>query len=92
VKFFRRLVTGLCVFALLGVAIGAPVSAQQDDESEVSVVVVFEDRSNKNPQAIEASGGRVTGGSSVTVAPVLFARYVTLCNADRIINSPHVIL
>ena len=63
----------LCVLVVIGAVVGAPVSAQPADDTGVPVVVVFDDQSAKNPQAIEASGGRVTGGANVDVAPVLFA-------------------
>ena len=62
-----------CVLAVVGAAVGTPVSAQPTDDAGTPVVVVFDDQSAKNPQAIEASGGRVTGGGNVDVAPVLFA-------------------
>lgn len=62
-----------CVLAVVGAAVGTPVSAQPADDTGVPVVVVFDDQSAKNPQAVEASGGRVTGGGNVDVAPVLFA-------------------
>mgnify|MGYP000037495315 FL=1 len=62
-----------CALAVVGAAVGAPVSAQPADDAGVPVVVVFDDQSAKNPQAVEASGGRVTGGGNVDVAPVLFA-------------------
>ena len=69
----RSAVVLLSVLTVVGAAVGAPVSAQQADGPSVPVVVVFDDQSAKDPQAIEASGGRVTGGGNVDVAPVLFA-------------------
>jgi subtilisin family serine protease len=65
-------VVAVCLLAVLAV-VAAPVSAQETDSNDIPVVVVFEDRGAKNPQAIEASGGRVTGGGAIDVAPVLFA-------------------
>lgn len=69
----HKLVVVVCALAMVGTAIAVPVSAQSGSTDRVPVVVVFSDQSAKNPQAITASNGRVTGGSSVDVAPVLFA-------------------
>jgi len=78
-----------CALVVVVAGVGAPVSAQQADDTGVPVVVVFDDQSAKNPQAIEASGGRVTGGGRVDVAPVLFAN-VPAPAREAIANRPGV--
>ena len=73
----------------MGAAIAVPVSAQPDNTDRIPVVVVFSDQSGKNQQAITASDGRVTGGGSVDVAPVLFATIPEQAR-DAIANRPGV--
>ncbi len=79
----------VCTLAIVGATIGVPVSAQSANTDRVPVVVVFADQSAKNSQAITASDGRVTGGGSVDVAPVLFARVPEQAR-EAIANRPGV--
>lgn len=87
-----KLLVLFCVLIVVGATITVPVAAQSNQANggdRVPVVVVFSDQSAKNPQAIAASDGRVTGGNSVDAAPVLFAT-VPKQARDAIANRPGV--